>query len=183
MSMRSLFSLLAAATVLASPCTHAAASAADALGPQHQLLAGLAGQWTVRQSFWTDPAKPPAIDRGTARFTPILAGQHLRQELHIDAAGKPFDGLGYLGYDQAAGDYGSLWMDVNFKGVILAHGGYDAATHAFTFVGQAPDAKGALSPLREVLHIQDADHFTYEYYERHDGKEGLAVRLEYARAK
>ena len=36
-------------------------------------------------------------------------------------------------------------------------------------------------PLREVMHLIDADHFTYDYYEARDGKEALAVRLEYSR--
>lgn len=167
--------------MLTSSCALADAPS-DALGPQSRVLEGLTGRWSVRQSLWTDPAKPPAIDRGMATFTPILAGHHLRQELRVDSD-KPFEGLGYLGYDQFSGDYGSLWMDVNFKGVIVAHGGYDAAAKTFTFLGQGPDAKGATIPLREVLRIQDADHFTYEYFERHGGKEDLAVRLEYARAK
>jgi hypothetical protein len=34
-----------------------------------------------------------------------------------------------------------------------------------------------------MMRIQDADHFSYEYYERHGGKETLAVRLDYTRSR
>lgn len=154
-------------------------------GPGLGRLAALAGRWTVRQSMWTDPDGPPAIDHGTATFTPVLGGRHLRQELRIGAAAAPFEGLGYLGYDDATGTYDSLWMDVNFAGVILAHGSYDAARQAYTFIGAVPDPqhRGATRPLREVMRVRDADHFSFDYYERRGARERLAVRLEYARMR
>lgn len=176
-----------------SPTTHDSAGASKsasarpsgAVGPQLRRLDWLAGQWTVRQSMWTDPAKPPAVDNGSAAFTAVLGGRHLRQDLRVDSAGKPFEGLGYIGYDNATGKYDSLWMDVNFTGMIMAHGDYDAVKRTYTFTGAVPDPAlgGAMSPLREVMQVRDADHFVYEYYERHGGREALVIRLEYTRAK
>lgn len=166
----------------AGAASSARSMAADAA---HQRLAGLAGRWSVRQSLWSEPGKPPAVDQGNATFTPLLGGRHLRQDLRIDAPGKPFQGLGYLGYDQVTGKYDSLWMDVSFDGVILARGSYDESRKTYTFLGAGPDPTrpGASLPLREVMQVRDADHFTYDYYERHAGKEALAVRLEYTRVK
>jgi len=137
----------------------------------------------VRQSMWTDPAKPPAIDVGEATLTPVLGGRHLRQDLRIDSPTGAFRGLGYLGYDLATRRYDSLWMDVNFTGMILAHGSYDPSRRTYELTGAMPDPHhaGATLPLREVMRVPDADHFTYEYYEHHDGREMLAVRLEYTR--
>jgi hypothetical protein len=164
----------------AAPESAAAATAAhDA--PAHR-LDWLEGHWSVRQSFWTDPAKAPAIDTGTAVFARVLDGRHLRQELRIDSA-KPFHGLGYLGYDEAAGRYDSLWMDVNFGGLVLAHGGCDASGHACTFRGGMSARQGATVPVREVMEVADADHFSYAYYERHAGREALTVKLDYTRVK
>jgi hypothetical protein len=142
----------------------------------------LAGRWSVRQSFWTDPAKAPAVDTGTAVFARVLEGRHLRQELRIDAA-KPFHGLGYLGYDEAAGRYDSLWMDVNFGGLVLARGDCRADGRSCTFLGAMSGAHGATVPVREVMEATDADHFSYAYYERHDGREALTVKLDYTRVK
>ncbi|MGN2244792.1 DUF1579 family protein [Frateuria sp. GZRR33] len=172
------------------PRTHEASPAAAPLslekpGPELARLNALAGRWEVRQSMWSDPARPPAVDRGEATLTPVLSGRHLRQDLRIDSSKGTFRGLGYLGYDQATHRYESLWMDVNFTGMILARGTYDPAHRTYELAGAMPDPHhpGTTLPLREVMHVPDADHFTYEYYEQHGGREMLAVRLEYARSR
>ncbi|MDO1527860.1 DUF1579 family protein [Fulvimonas sp. R45] len=187
MRQRRLLSLALVLTAGAFACAGAAitktgpAPAGGHAAPA-QRLDWLAGRWNVRQSFWTDPARAPAVDTGTAVFTRVLEGRHLRQEVWIDSA-KPFHGLGYLGYDAAAHRYDSLWMDVNFGGVVIAHGDCDPAGRACTFLGAVPGAHGSGVPVREVLQVADADHFSYAYYERHAGREVLTVKLDYARVK
>ena len=158
------------------------ASAAP-LDAQHQDLARLAGHWSVKQTLWTTPDAAPAIDHGDADFEMVLDGRHLRQDLRIAAKDKPFQGLGFIGYDVETRVYFSTWMDVNFTGFIVAKGGYDAAARRYTFKGDIPDLAraGATIQLREVMTVRDADHFTYDYYETRDGKETQAVRLEYVR--
>lgn len=171
---------------VASKKTDAAAAfeKAAALGPQHRLLAQIAGNWAVTQSIWTGTNSAPKIDRGNATFAMVIGGRHLRQELRITSSAKPFEGLGYIGYDNLSGDYYSSWMDVNFTGVILVRGTYDADSKTYTFVGDMADPAndGSTTRLREVLHVVDADHFTYEYYETRGSEEALAVRLEYTRS-
>ncbi|MEW9570823.1 DUF1579 family protein [Rhodanobacter sp. Si-c] len=188
MPLRRLSSCLPIAVALmAAACVAPSASAADATpttstsAPAHR-LDWLAGRWSVRQSFWADSAKAPTIDSGSAVFTAVLGGQHLRQELQIDSV-KPFRGLGYFGYDAAAGRYDSLWMDVNFGGVVVAHGDCEANGRVCSFRGAMSGQRGATVPVREVMEITDADHFSYAYYERHDGREALTVKLEYTRLK
>jgi len=150
--------------------------------PQHEALAALAGNWSVEQTLWLAPGQPQH-DHGTASFDVVL-GHHLRQVLRIPGKDKPFEGLGYLGYDNASGRFFSTWMDVNFPGLILAQGSRDASG-TYTFEGSMSDASkpGATIPVHEVLRIADADHFTYEYYERRGGSETLTVRLEYTRTR
>lgn len=154
---------------------------ADAVGPENRAIAKLAGLWNVRQSIWSQPDAVPAIDHGAATFTPVLGGRHVRQELRIEAPDKPFEGLGYIGFDIAARNYYSSWRDTNFTGVIFAKGNYDAGYKTYTFTGEIAEPSGKI-PLREVLRIVDDRHFTYEYYETRHGTESLAVRLEYSRA-
>ena len=175
--------------VLAIAMSHAAGSASAGTGmsaatphtgPQYAQLATLSGHWAVRQSIWTDPKTPPVIDHGTATYAMVLGGHHLRQDLHI-ASSKRFEGLGYIGYDDATGKYYSSWMDTNFSGIILAHGDFDAASRTYTFTADMPNKGGAPIPVREVLRIADNGHFVYEYYETRDSKEALAVSLQYTR--
>jgi len=172
----------AALTLAAMIATGAYAAPLDA---EHAALARLAGHWSVKQSYWTSPDKPPVLDQGEADLAMVLDGRHLRQTLRIAAKDKPFEGLGYIGYDTAARTFFSTWMDVNFTGLIVAKGGYDAASGLYTFVGVTPDFDhpGATIPLREVMTVVDRDHFTYDYYETRGGREAQAVRLEYSRVR
>jgi len=143
-------------------------------------LAGLAGHWVVRQSMWLDAGSAPVVDHGTADLKMVLGGSHLRQDLRI-ASSKPFEGLGYIGYDDATGKYDSSWMDTNFAGMIVAHGDFDAASRTYTFTGAMAGKDGTPIPVREVMRVDDDDHFVYQYYETRHGKEALAVSLEYTR--
>jgi hypothetical protein len=172
---------LKAALVAVGAAMIGAGAWAAPLDVEHAALARFAGHWSVKQSYWTSPDKPPVVDRGEAD----LAGRHLRQDLRIDGKDKPFEGLGYIGYDAAARTFFSTWMDVNFTGLIVARGGYDAAAGRYTFVGDTPDfdRPGTTIPLREVMTRQDDDHFTYDYYETRGGREAQAVRLEYTRVR
>ena len=172
---------LSALALLAQP---AAAAPPDGLAPdaEHRMLAGLAGEWTVKQSFWTTPGKPPKIDTGHASLAMILNGRHLRQSVHIDD-GSNFEGLGHFGYDPATKAFFSTWMDVNFPGVVIARGGFGPATRSVTLRGRMDSAQVSDPiPVREVLTIVDPDHLRYEFYETHKGVEALSVRLEYTRA-
>ena len=155
---------------------------AGIVGLQHRRLAELAGTWKVTQSLWIAGDPTPKIDTGRATYTMVLGGRHLRQDLRIDSPDKAFEALGYIGYDNMIGRYYSSWMDINFTGLIVAYGDYDSASHTYTFIGTLPGpAASKTVPLRAVLKVLDANHFTYDFYERHGGNEALAVRLEYTR--
>lgn len=157
-----------------------AIGSAAAASPAAPRYAQLAGHWAVQQSMWTTPGAPAVVDHGTATYALVLGGRDLRQELRI-ASSKPFEGLGYIGQDAVTGRYFSSWMDTNFSGMILARGSYDAASRTYTFTGEMAGNDGLPVPVREVMRIADSDHFVYEYYETRNGKEALAVSLQYTR--
>jgi hypothetical protein len=169
------------AFVIASPLV--AGAHASSLDPQHRELATLAGTWSVKQSFWKAPGQAAKIDQGTADLAMVLNQRHLRQTLHI-ADGTNFEGLGYIGYDNVSGEFFSTWMDVNFPGLIVAHGGFDGTAKAYVFRGSmASSTRGAADiPVKEIMTITDHDHFKYEYFETRNGLELLTVRLEYSRS-
>ena len=160
----------------------ASSEKAGMVGLQHQRLAELVGTWKVTQSFWTSGNPTPKIDTGSAIYAMVLGGRHLRQDLQIDSPDKAFEALGYIGYDNMSGRYYSSWMDINFTGMIIAYGDYVDTSHTYTFMGTLPGpAASEAVPLRAELKVVDANHFIYDFYERHGGTEALAVRLEYIR--
>lgn len=176
--MKTVFLSLAALVAIASPAS--AQQAADGADPQHRLPTELAGNWSVKQSIWMSPGAAPKIDRGSAEFAPVLNRRHLRQSLHI-ADGTGFEGLGYFGYDGAAGQFFMTWMDVNLPGIILAQGDYDPGTKAYILRGTQSEPDEQI-PVREVLTLIDRDHFNFEFYETRQQQESLMVKLEYSRA-
>src|SRR5262245_6517189 len=68
-------------------------------GPEHKLLAKMAGTWDARVKAYFDPSKPPAESTGVMKRDMILDGRFLREEYTGDIAGSPFRGLGLVGYD------------------------------------------------------------------------------------
>lgn len=156
------------------------ANAAAAVGEQHRRLAALAGQWRVQQSLWLNEATVPQVDSGTALFTAVLGGRHLQQDLRVRSH-PPFQGLGFTGYDNVTRQYYTSWMDINFTGVLLLHGDYDAAAKVYRFSGAMAGAAGESVPTREELQIVDGKHFVARFFETRRGRESLVVELDYSR--
>lgn len=169
-----------AADATASTAPAPPANAAAAAGEAHRRLAGLAGSWNVKQSLWLNDAKVPQIDAGTAVFATVLGGRHLQQDLRVRSS-PPFQGLGFTGYDTATQRYYTSWMDINFTGVLLLHGDYDASARTYRFRGDMPDANGDSVPTREELQIIDGKHFVARFFETRRGRESLVVELDYSR--
>ncbi len=90
------------------------------------------------QSYWTSPDKPPVVGQGEATWPWCWTAVTFGRTCASTRKDKPFQGLGYIGYDAAAKTFFSTWMDVNFTGLIVAKGGYDAAAGRYTFVGETP---------------------------------------------
>lgn len=163
-----------------STATAPPANAAAAVGDEHRRLATLAGTWSVKQSLWLDDAKVPQVDAGTAVFTAVLGGRHLQQDLRV-RSNPPFQGLGFTGYDNASRQYYTSWMDINFTGVLLLHGDYDAGARVYRFHGAMPGADGESVPTREELQLVDGKHVIARFFETRRGRESLVVELDYSR--
>lgn len=156
------------------------ANAAAAIGEQHRRLAELAGTWSVKQSLWLNEAKVPQIDAGTAVFSAVLGGRHLQQDLRVQS-NPPFQGLGFTGYDNTTHRYYTSWMDINFTGVLLLHGDYDAAAKVYRFSGAMAGDGGESVPTREELQILGRNHVVARFFETRRGRESLVVELDYSR--
>lgn len=158
---------------------------AAAPGEPHKQLATMQGKWNVKQTMWMDPKSEPMVQTGSANNTLTLGGRHLRQDYRGEWMGKPFDGVGYTGYDNVTGKYYSTWMDSGSTGLFVARGDYDPATKTYTFKGEMADAAagGKMIPIRDVLRVVDNDHHVFEMYETRDGKEARVMELDYTRQK
>src|SRR3546814_8456449 len=95
--------------------------------------------------------------------------------------GQPFNGIGFMGYDNVRGKYVASWVDDMSTGLMTSEGDYDPATKTYTFVAEMADPMNAGAPIaiRETVRIIDADHHGMGMLETPDGKDGRTLqRLE-----
>lgn len=97
-------------------------------GAPHKVLSETVGNWKTTSQMWEKPDSQPMTSKGTAKFEMILGGRWLQQKFTGTAMGKPFQGIGMLGYDNVKGKYESHWFDSMSTASMDAEGDYDANT-------------------------------------------------------
>jgi hypothetical protein len=159
--------------------------AAGKVGPQHEQLKYFEGNWDAKVTMWMDPAAPPEVTDAQVSFKPMFGGRFQYMTHKGVWQGEAFEGIGYAGFDNVRKKFLSTWTDSMSTGFFVMYGDYDAANKTYTYKGDMPDPLkgGAMIPIREVTKLGDNDHFTFEWYETHDGKESRTMQIAYTRRK
>ena len=101
-----------------------AISKAATPGSEHAILESLVGKFNVTATFWMDPSKKPSVEKGTAVHKWMLGKRFVKEKYTSNFAGKPFKGIGILGFDKVKGKYVSIWMDTMGTGMMTTEGSY-----------------------------------------------------------
>jgi hypothetical protein len=152
-------------------------------GAGHAVLKPIEGNWTVKSKFWMKPGAKPALSDATSNFTWVLGGRFLRQTFKGTWGGQPFEGQGFLGYDNVAKEYVSVWMDSMSTGVVKSSGQYDKATKTISEKGtyNCPIA-GVGKPFRAEWKLVGKNSHIYTMYTKDPaGKEFKSMELRYTR--
>jgi hypothetical protein len=155
-------------------------------GPNHLVLKQAEGRWTHTIRSWMKPGDKPDVSLGTSENTMVLDGRYLQQKAHGEWNGKPFEGLGYTGYDNVRGEFQSVWMDNMVTGMMLGSGSYDAPSKTVQQSGHfsCPITGDKAMWYRSEWKITDADNQTYSMYGKTpDGKEFKSMEIVYKRMK
>ena len=153
-------------------------------GEQHAMLKPMAGEWAVDGKFRMAPDAEWMSSKSDASLEWVLGGRFLRQEVSSppsDFMPYPFEGLGYLGYDNFEKKYVSVWMDS--MGTMVLTGSGAGGDNSVSVEGKYPDPLGGgYKPYRWVYEIHDKDHFTMKMYEEGpDGNPYVHGELHYSR--
>jgi Protein of unknown function (DUF1579) len=154
-------------------------------GDQHKWLASFEGKWDITVKNWmVDPGKPPEETKGNCESHMILGGRFLHQECTGTMMGKPFNGMGITGYDNAKKKYINAWMD-NFGTMILTSEGTETGPgKEVTFMSSMDDPMMGPMQMRQVIRVIDANSYTYEMYATpKEGKEVKGLEITYTRSK
>jgi hypothetical protein len=152
-------------------------------GEFHEHLKPLAGKWTQVVRWRMAPEAPWEESKGVSTYTWVLGNRFLRQEVGGEMGGQPFEGLGYLGYDNFKKKYVSVWMDNMGTMMMFGEGTCDAAGKVITTTGEYDDPMtGGKKKSKSVLRIGDDKHVYEMYSYGPDGKEFLSLEITYTRA-
>src|SRR5262245_21194910 len=87
---------------------------AAAVGPHHGHLRQLAGKWSIQGKYRMAPDTPWQDHKSECTTEAVLGGRFLERnykgEPMLGVPG-PFEGIGFLGYDNEKQKYISFWVD------------------------------------------------------------------------
>ena len=153
----------------------------------HKVFEPLVGTWTYTAQWWMSPEAPSESMTGSASNSLLFGGRFLKQEIRGQAEGQPpFEGLGFLGYDNLRKEYQSVWLDNMSTGMMIGKGQFDPAANTLTDQGEfsCPLTMETRRSFRSVWKIVDSEHTLYETYMRTpEGREFKAMEIHYTRAQ
>jgi Protein of unknown function (DUF1579) len=156
-----------------------------ARGPEHKFLESLAGKYDAKvKLYFPDPSKPTE-STGTMTRKMILDGNILRESFKGEFAGKPFEGVGMVGFDLTKKEFTSTWADSMSTSITIMRCTWDADKKTFTSVGEEIEPKSKkMMKMRDVLKIVSADEQTFEMHRLPEGetKELKILEITYKRA-
>src|SRR5262249_34028817 len=147
-------------------------------GPQHKMLQGMAGTWTVNAKFWMDPSKPPTEATGTAEYKP-MGDLWVTEDFTGTFMGKPFVGHGIDGYDLTKNKYVGTWIDSMGSYIMNSEGSADASGKVVTYTANDFDPMTAKTgTVKEVIKMDsDKQHTMQMFKTGPDGKEMKMMEL------
>ncbi|MCC6672917.1 MAG: DUF1579 domain-containing protein [Planctomycetes bacterium] len=151
-------------------------------GPEHKKLEKMVGTWDGAITFYM--GGQAMTSKAVETNTLVMNGLWLLSDFKGEFMGQPFHGHGIFGYDPVKKKHVSVWVDSMSSSFTTGEGegSKDGKTMVDTMVGYDPSGKKSV--MRNVTTIQDADHRTFEMYNiADDGKEALAMKIEYTRRK
>jgi hypothetical protein len=162
--------------------TNAQTTPFGAAAPQHELLAGMAGNWRGTTRTWLDPNAAPEETPTEATAEMLLGGRFLRIDYRGTVAGKPHAGQMIVGFHNDAQSFELLQIDSFHTGsMMMLSTGPVGPGGAVSVLGSYP-AGNERWGWRTVLR-RDAEELVIEAFNiAPDGQEFPAIETRLRRA-
>lgn len=143
-------------------------------GEQHERLGYFVGEWKAVSKFWM-PGQEPMVSEGTSTTKWVLGNRYLQTDFHLDdMMGKPFDGIGFMAYDNNTSEFESSWMDSWSTGIYKETGSYSSSEDTYTLSGTGSSPFGPMK-MKHITKIIDKNTHVLEFWEP-DPETGEFVR-------
>jgi hypothetical protein len=153
---------------------------------QHEALKPMAGKFNAECTMVMAPGTPEQKSAGTCENELIFGGRFLHSRFKGEFMGQPFEGIGYMGYDNYKQKYINTWTDSMSTMIMFAEGTADPSGKVITLLSEIPDpVSNKMQKCRTVVTIESSDKHTMQMYSPSptDGKEFCGMTIAYTRAK
>ncbi len=153
-------------------------------GPEHALLAKYVGTWDVSFTHWMQKDAEPEKAEGKAVFSSVFDGRYIREEFTSEFHGKPFLGVGILGFNRLENRFVLTWYDNAGTGILYTTGTPSTNGRDMTFQGtQSMPKKQGPTMVRHVYSMESDDRFTTTVFSEDKGNEWKGMEIIYVRIK
>lgn len=108
---------------------------ASKAGPEHERLKGMVGRWKGAATFWMPDGKTMQSSNTVERKV-AMGGRYLVEQYRGQFMGKPFEGAGWMGYDNLKKKWVGAWIDSGGTGIMYSEGTLDEAGKVLTMVSE-----------------------------------------------
>ena len=149
--------------------------AAGTPGPAHKALDAFAGDWKTEVKFWMDPGGPANVSQGKSKVRWILGGRFLEEDFHGEWMGKPFTGLGLMGFDNTRQQFKSVWVDEVGTAMTISEGRAESGNQVITLQGKAdcPASGQRDISVKHVYRVFGPNKHILEMF--HDGEKRMEI--------
>jgi hypothetical protein len=135
-------------------------------GDMHKKLEDMIGTFDADVRMFMDPSKPPEDSKGTSVNTWALGNRFVESKYDGTFMGNPFNGIGYMGYDNVQKKYVGSWMDTASTGMMWSTCVADAGGKSMTCKSTSvwDPMSGKPSPMEFKTTIPDHDHYKMEMW-------------------
>jgi hypothetical protein len=154
-------------------------------GPGQARLEPMIGTFDVKIRTWLGPDLPPIESQGSCVNVWVLDRRYLQIMLSANVLGEPFNGIGYVAYDNVGKTYQVAWLDGGSTAMTVYRGGFLGATKSATLKASVLNPLSARpTPLELRVSILENGNHMSELWGRGAGaKMFKMMELQYTRTQ
>lgn len=146
-----------AAPVSISATDAKALEAAATPGEGQKKLNAMVGSFSVKIRTWETPSSTPVESQASSVSNWVLDGRYVQSMLSGYVNGAPFNGIGYMAYDNVTKTYQAAWMDSGSTEITWYKGNMDASGKSALMKATVANPVTA-KPTPLELHVSLDDH-------------------------
>lgn len=131
-------------------------------GPEHQMLAKLAGKWNMTVTLWPAPGADPMVFSGTGQNEMILGGRFLQMSSLSGEGEMMTETLHLIGFDRRHNEFISAGFDTWGTYFVTARGPQDKETGRIVMSGTDVDPVAGFTQVYDyIMTVEGENKMTF----------------------